>query len=604
MTKGMFGRYLAIGCAMGITLTAQATTIVRTGRTNPLDPATAGEVTTDEHWTNDNVYELNGIIFVHEGATLTIDPGTLIRKRGATGAGGRPGALIVTRGAKIRALGTKEQPIVMTNLEDNHFVGPNPVPGTAPWSTPNNGITETCGGLIVMGRTYIADTASTPNSGNTKQVEGIEPFGDLSRYGGGDDDDDSGVIRHVSLRYGGWVIGDANEINGITLCAVGRGTTIEHVEVFQNKDDGIEFFGGTVNTKYMINWVNGDDGFDWDEGFRGKGQFWLNVQGPLLSENDKSDKGVEMDGATGGDGSQPSSIGTVYNATMVGLGRTTGLKNAALHFRDGTGGRYYNSMFLDFGGPIALIEGNPADSSHNSGKMTTYDYAHVKPGTTGGPTGNTGSALAGYIGYDHELGGKMLEIKNCVFWSFGYPNAYGNVANSTGVAGAYGAEDNRANRTDGDKFHLGLDTGYDLFDVAFNNTYLSHTLPAPVMAFVRGAAVNIGGTDYFPIEALNANLPAGSPYLTGGKALPDDGFYTAVDFRGAFDDTANWASWTVIAKKGLLEIEPTTLKTDYDQPFIQAEHLTYTVRFSADESSLTYKVWHTETLSPANWVEI
>jgi len=452
----------------------------------------------------------------------------------------------------------------------------------------------------------VADGATAPNSGVYKHIEGMTPFGDLTKYGGGDDDDDSGVIRHVSIRYGGYVIGDANEINGLTMGAVGRGTTIEHVEVFQNKDDGFEFFGGTVNTKYLVNWANGDDSFDWDEGFRGKGQFWLTVQGPLSSESDKSDKGGELDGSTTGDNRMPSSIGTVYNATMVGLGKGTGLKNTALHFRDGTGGRFYNSVFMDFGGACALIEGDPASGTHSSGKMTTYDYANVKPGVGEIPTQNGGAGLSGYIGYDHETGGKMLEIKNCVFWKFGYTNAYGCVTNATHLAEAYGAERNDAKSVfDGNKFHLGLDTGYSLFAAGFTNVYLdeaSHN--APVVALERGAGVVIGSTTYYPVTALEPNLPAGSPYLSGGRAVPDDGFYTSVAFKGAFNDTKNWASWTLAGQMALIDWDESIVLDDYDDPFIQSEHLTYSLKFVADNSSMTYKVQWKAALTDPSWTEL
>jgi hypothetical protein len=391
----------------------------------------------------------------------------------------------------------------------------------------------------------------------------------------------------------------------MSMGAVGRGTTIEHVEVYQNKDDGFEFFGGTVNTKYLVNWANGDDSFDWDEGFRGKGQFWLTVQGPIKDEGDKSDKGGELDGSTGGDNRMPSSIGTIYNATMVGMGKGTGLKNACLHFRDGGGGRFYNSVFMDFGGAPVLIEGDPASSSHSSGKMTTYNYANVKP-SGGTPTNNAASGLGGYIGYDHELGGKMLEVKNCVFWKFGYTNAYGCVANVVGTAGAYGAEDDRDKKKDGDKFHYGIDTGFNLYAAAFSNAYLNEaTSPAPVDALERATVgVDIGGTLFYPVTALEPTLPSGSPYLTGGRTVPEDGFYTPVAFRGAFNDSKNWASWTLAAQFGLIDWEEGTVLDDYDNPFIQNEHLTYSVKFMANDAGTTFRFQWKSALTDPTWTTL
>jgi hypothetical protein len=312
-----------------------------------------------------------------------------------------------------------------------------------------------------------------------------------------------------------------------------------------------------------------------------------------------------LDGATTGDSRQPSSIGTVYNATMVGLGKDTGLKNAALHFRDGTGGRFYNSVFMDFGGACALIEGDPASGTHSSGKMTTYNYANVKPsGAT--PTNNDGSGLGGYLGYDHETGGKMLEIKNCVFWKFGYTNAYGNVANTTGVAAAYGAEDDRDKKKDGDKFHYGQDTGFTLWAAAFSNAYLNEaSSPAPVVALERSPTpVVLGSTSFYPVTALEPNLPASSPYLSGGRTVPDDGFYTPVSFRGAFNDTRNWASWTLAGQLALIDWAEGTVLDDYDDPFIQNEHLSYSVKFSANDAGTTYKFQWKASLSDPTWTTL
>jgi hypothetical protein len=590
--------------AAAMAMSASAVVVVRTGRVSTNDPPASGDVVVDETWVRTNEYHLNGLIFVQSGATLNVESGTLIRGY-KDGSGGRPGALIVTRGSKINMLGTKNQPIVMTTTNgDNHYVGQTPTAGTAPWSDQNNGRTALWGGLLVLGRTYIADGSSPPNSSYYKNIEGTLPYGDLTRYGGGDDDDDSGTIRYVSIRYGGFVLAEANEINGLTMGALGRGTTIEHVEVFQNKDDGFEWFGGTVNTKYLVNWCNGDDSFDWDEGFRGKGQFWLTVQGPLSGGPDVSDKGAEMDGATTGDGRQPSSIGTVYNATYVGLGAN--LKNAALHFRDGSGGRYYNSLFLNFGGACALIEGLPTQSSHNSAKMTGYDYANTKPSGTSTPVNNDGSGISGYIGYDHATGGKMLEIQKCVFWNMGYTNAFGCATNDTNIAGPYGAEHDGDKKLDGFKGHYGGTNGYNLYTASMSNTYISAAQDAdgPTLAFVRAAdPVSINSVNYYPMEAFNPNLVTNSTYLSGGKSVPADGFYADVSFIGAFDNRKNWATWTVAAKKGLIEYETWADQSDFHNPDIDSEHLTYTVKWTATDSTATYKVWHTETLG-GSWTPL
>ncbi len=613
---------------LGLCGAAQSATIIRTGRTNPSDPAGPGDVVTDETWYATNTYILDGIIFVQNGATLTIEPGTVIRgKPEGQGAGGKPGALVVTRGSKIRALGTKDKPIVFTNLDDDHYVGPNPQPGTAPWSTRNNGITKTWGGVLLLGRTYMARGTTSPDASVTLQIEGLVPYGELSKYGGGDDYDDSGVMRYVSIRYGGTVIGEDNEINGLTMGCVGRGTTIEHIEVYQTKDDAYEWFGGTVDVKYLVAWVDGDDGFDWDEGYRGRGQFLLRVQGPLSSENDRSDKGAEMDGATATDAGQPSSIPTFYNVTMVGHGMgganppSALLKNTALHFRDGSGGRWYNSIFMQFGGAIALVEGHSTPATHASAKMLQYNYGHLKPGP-GNPTNNNAASLPNYIGYDHgyQPGDKMLEIRHCLFWQFNYPNAFGCPPNSQRLAEVFGAEYKAGppEVRDGDKPHAGYgpyviggvsygaDTGYNLFTPAYSNVYIPNNQSAPVAYLERsGTPVVIGGVSYYPVTALEPNLLPGSPYLTAGRTPPNDGFYTPVNFIGAFNDKRMWAGWTLAARLGLIDWDPDqVIEADYDDPPIESANLSYTIRFTAESPTITYVIEHTPTLTPASWTAI
>jgi hypothetical protein len=274
-----------------------------------------GNVTQDARWTANNVYILDKLIFVTAPAKLTIEPGTIIRGEQPTTPGtsvlnpADPGTLIIARGAKLVANGTGQAPIIWTSIDDPYVPG-----GTQTIPPQTNGATflpsswrnyspsgpsgqnaaaydGTWGGLLMMGRTRLAQgnvtgtnftditvAGGTINAGTgADYIEGFQTFAE-GVYGGTDDDDNSGVLRYHSHRYGGFVLSDNNEINGLTLGAVGRGTTIEFIEVYNNADDGVEFFGGTVNTKYMASLFNGDDGFDWDEGFRGNGQFWFVIQ--------------------------------------------------------------------------------------------------------------------------------------------------------------------------------------------------------------------------------------------------------------------------------------------------------------------------------------
>ncbi|MFQ5640118.1 MAG: T9SS C-terminal target domain-containing protein, partial [bacterium] len=281
----------------------------------------------DVVWTSDNAYVLNGFVFVDSSATLTIEPGTVIK--GKPGQGENASALIVARGGQIFANGTPTQPIIFT-AEADDVNDPNDLPLDA------RGL---WGGLIILGR---AGLNSTP--GQTA-IEGIPTTEIRGLYGGNDDADNSGVIRYVSIRYGGTDIGAGNEINGLTLGGVGRGTQIEFVEVFNNADDGFEFFGGTVNTRYLVSAFNGDDSFDYDEGFRGKGQFWFAIQA-----EDIGNRAGEHDGGTNPEDGRPFAIPQIYNATYIGSGASSSnLDNdVVLKIRDNAGGKYKNSIFTDF----------------------------------------------------------------------------------------------------------------------------------------------------------------------------------------------------------------------------------------------------------------
>lgn len=283
-----------------------------------------GEGTGTMTWTNDKTWLLDGFVFVNEGQTLTIEEGTVIK--GMSGTGSDASALIVARGAMIMANGTAAAPIIMT-YEGDDVTSSTDVPlGTrGQW-----------GGLIVLGK---ARTNTVPTE---KAIEGIPTTETRGIYGGSDDTDNSGTIRYVSIRHGGTDIGAGNEINGLTMGAVGSATTIEHVEVAYNADDGFEWFGGTVNCKWLISAFNGDDCFDYDEGWRGKGQFWFAIQDAATG-----DRGGEHDGGTDPETGTPYATPNIWNATYIGRGESEGKRTVT--FRDNAGGQYHNSIFTAFG---------------------------------------------------------------------------------------------------------------------------------------------------------------------------------------------------------------------------------------------------------------
>ena len=271
------------------------------------------------YWSNDTTYVLDGFVFVGDGQTLFIEKGTIIQ--GKAGSGADASALIVARGGKLMAEGTDAEPIIFTFEGDQ---GGTAATERARW-----------GGLIVLGK---ASLNSTP--GET-QIEGIPSSESRGLYGGTLDNDNSGVIRYVSIRHGGSNIGADNEINGLTLGGVGNGTTIEYVEIIGNKDDGIEWFGGTVDAKYLISAFCADDALDYDEGYRGRNQFVIVHQNE--NPNDDADRGGEHDGGTNPETATPYATPIFANATFVG-----NPNSRAITFRDNAGGQYYNSIFSGF----------------------------------------------------------------------------------------------------------------------------------------------------------------------------------------------------------------------------------------------------------------
>ncbi len=295
------------------------------------------------NWTKNNVYQLDGLVFLEDGGVLNIESGTVIQGLESPTSGDNTSALIITRNAKINAVGTASEPIIFTSELDD-LTGSLTADDSGLW-----------GGIVILGNGVIARPAGED------QVEGISSMEPRARYGGTNDDDDSGSLKYVSIRHGGAELAPGNEINGLTLGGVGRGTEIDYVEVFANSDDGIEWFGGAVEIKHLIAAFCGDDGMDWDFGWRGKGQYWFVIQGTEVGNN-----AGEHDGASP-DGQAPFSNPTIYNATYIGSGLNATADNEfALLMRDNTGGTYANSIFTSFKGKAISIEDLPAASGVDS----------------------------------------------------------------------------------------------------------------------------------------------------------------------------------------------------------------------------------------------
>jgi hypothetical protein len=217
-------------------------------------------------WFSDTVYQLGGRITVENGAVLTIQPGTVIK--GEAGTGANATALLVARGGKIIAEGTPQLPIIFTSIADE--ITPDMV-SQGNFQSPNldptvNGL---WGGVIVLGNAKISPKPDATGEVTSVQIEGIPTSDPNGLYGGNDDTDNSGILKYVSIRHGGTNIGSGNEINGLTLGGVGTGTVIENIEVVSNQDDGVEWFGGSVNTTNLVVWNVGDDAVDTDQSWGG-----------------------------------------------------------------------------------------------------------------------------------------------------------------------------------------------------------------------------------------------------------------------------------------------------------------------------------------------
>lgn len=308
------------------------------------------------NWTNNNVYLLDGLVFLESGGVLNIQEGTVIKFTPRADLG-NPSALIISRGAKIYANGTAANPIIFTaeddDVDDPTDLGPDDV---SLW-----------GGLVILGKAY------TEKNGNTEViVEGIPTTETRAIYGmppgQAVNNDNSGVLRYISVRHGGREISSGSELNAISLGAVGSGTTLEYIEAYANSDDGIEFFGGSANLKYACVAFAEDDSFDWDESWTGNGQFWFSIQ-----RADVADTGWESDGSTPDDTGIPSNP-TIYNATHIGSGIGAPAANPiGFLLRAGTKARIANSIIADMKGKGLEIQDKPANT-------TTDAFAQLQNG--------------------------------------------------------------------------------------------------------------------------------------------------------------------------------------------------------------------------------
>ncbi len=316
----------------------------------------SGAITSNATWTNDKIYILNQKVVVEAGATLTIEEGTIIK--GSPGTGSLASTLIIARGAKINAVGSESNPIIFTSTSDNIMIGQNA--GTN-LDQNDRGL---WGGLIILGKA----PASFSGDVSETQIEGIPADDSFGLYGGNEPGDNSGVLNYVSIRHGGALIGEGNEINGLTLGGVGSGTVISNVEVVANVDDGFEFFGGTVNASNLLVWAQGDDGLDIDQAYSGT------IDNAVVVLGDFSDHALEIDGP---EGTATGSF-TLQNLTLIGNQNTENGEYA--DYRSGAMGATNNVFAYGFKASSDVeLDNDGVATNYNNGLLTFSAWEIVLP---------------------------------------------------------------------------------------------------------------------------------------------------------------------------------------------------------------------------------
>jgi hypothetical protein len=529
-------------------------------------------LTCDKNW------EIDSKIYVPDGKTITIMPGTVI-KGDASPDPNVATALIIERGGKIIADGTPTCQIVFTATNDK-LDGKYPITRVGDW-----------GGLVILGKSWVNLTkaADMTTGTSTRYCTGVDGEGFIegftsgnphNHYGGGltpDIHDNSGILRYVSVRHAGAVLpvvagtasDGSNELNGISLGAVGDGTTIDHIEVIGAADDNIEYFGGTVNIKNVVTMFGADDMFDFDLGYSGKVQFYTGI---AMAPNDTTtnntniqtqDNGIEADADD--DGAHPVGTYTAvsgevlskrshpifYNCTFVHNGRRMGHADntgpAGIQGKELTELECYNSIFVNFRSGLHLAtKRSVAGSAANQGG-DAYDNWTSTPTVYTSADGNTAGA------YGKQ---QSLIVKNNTFIGCQYPLTVGAMTSgkwSAIVTNGVGAG------------KLTAGSANDIAQFASDGNV--------AVASQAGFTYNWATASSSQDPAVNTNVITSkydfcpTPQIPSTITAPTDGFFTAVSYRGAFDkDSPNWLStWAysaLLQTTAGLQNNPTDINQD------------------------------------------
>ncbi len=324
------------------------------------------------HTIKKGTYVMKGWIYINEGASITIEPGTVIKGDKDTKA-----ALVVRRGGKVYAQGTVSEPIVFTSNQPKGSRKPGD------W-----------GGIILCGKAR--------NNQVEMEIEG----GPDAPHGGNDDNDNSGVLSYVRCEFAGYPFAPDQEINGITFGSVGRGTKVDHLQVSYCNDDSYEWFGGCVNAKYLVAYYGWDDEFDTDNGFSGKLQFLVSIRHPRIADTSLSN-GFESDNNNAGSTEEPYTTPVFSNVTLIGPmgqaddfantsqyidggdvnpnnGSKTGIFQAAMQIRRNSRLNCFNSVATGY--PVGLLLDNDKGTSHTwatEGKLKLQNLYFAEMGVLG-----------------------------------------------------------------------------------------------------------------------------------------------------------------------------------------------------------------------------
>ncbi len=316
-----------------------------------------GTITGTRNFVKDTVYQLNGLVRVLDGATLNIQEGTRIEGNTAI----NPSALLVERGGAIFAVGTQNEPVVFTCTGTK-------APGCwgGVWISGKSNANTASAALptgIGQSPAFAARTGQAPvpaDAGGCNQQ--LAETGNAPTYGGCTPNDNSGRLSYVRIEYGGFVVAPNRELNNLTLAAVGSATQIDHVQMHGGSDDGLEFFGGTVNTSFLVITGNNDDGFDTSDGYNGQAQFVIiqNDQGDISTGADS--RAIETDNFGTSNTNTPRTNAVLFNFTIIG-DQVNRASTAAMMIRRGSGLTLANS----------IISGWPAGvSTRNAETCNTF----------------------------------------------------------------------------------------------------------------------------------------------------------------------------------------------------------------------------------------